>query len=160
MLRLAVWIFGTALFLAGQTPDALITRYCVGCHNDKLKTAGVSLTAVSTGDVGAGAATFEKVLRKVRTGEMPPNGLPAPDPAARAQFVNWLESQLDRAGAAKPNPGAPSIHRLNRAEYSNAVRDLLALDMDHSAGLPADDSGYGFDNIGGVLTVSPLLLEK
>lgn len=160
MLRRIWWIFASAACLTAQTPDALLTKYCVGCHNDKVKTAGVSLSAVSTADVAGGAATFEKVLRKVRTGEMPPNGLPAPDAATRAQFVNWLESQLDKAGAAKPNPGTPSIHRLNRAEYTNAVRDLLALDMDHSAGLPADDSGYGFDNIGGVLTVSPLLMEK
>ena len=164
MLRASACILLIAAGLAGQTPtlapDALIARYCAGCHNDKLKTGGVSLTSTPVTDIAAGAATFEKVLRKVRTGEMPPNGLPAPDATSRAQFVTWLETQLDRAAAAKPNPGTPSIHRLNRAEYSNAVRDLLALDMDHSAGLPADDSGYGFDNIGGVLTVSPLLLEK
>src|SRR5689334_6816174 len=104
--------------LAGQTqtlaPEALIPQYCTGCHNDKLKTAGVSLTSSPTSDIGANAAIFERVLRKVRTGEMPPNGLPAPDPATRTQFVKWLESQLDHAAAAKPNPGAPSIHRLNR----------------------------------------------
>src|SRR3977135_2276254 len=110
--------------------------------------AGGGLTAVKTSDVAGGAATFEKVLRKVRTGEMPPLGLPAPDAATRSAFVSWLESELDHASTAKPNPGAPSIHRLNRAEYSNAIRDLLALDLDHSAGLPQDDSGYGFDNIG------------
>jgi len=91
---------------------------------------------------------------------MPPLGLPAPDPAVRTSFVNWLASQLDQAAAAKPDPGAPAIHRMNRAEYSNAVRDLLALDIDHKESLPPDDSGYGFDNIGDVLTVSPLHMEK
>ena len=138
----------------------MIARYCAGCHNDKLKTAGVSLTSVHTADAAASAATLERVLRKVRTGEMPPLGLPKPDDAARASFVSYVEAQLDRVSAAKPNPGAPAIHRLNRAEYSNAVRDLLALDLDHSASLPADDSGYGFDNIGDALTVSPLHMEK
>jgi hypothetical protein len=91
---------------------------------------------------------------------MPPANLPAPDPATRASMVNWLETELDRAALAKPNPGAPALHRLNRAEYSNAIRDLLGLDFDHTAGLPPDDSGYGFDNIGDVLTVSPLHMEK
>jgi len=138
----------------------MIGRYCVGCHNDKLKTAGVSLTGIHTANAGASAATLERVLRKVRTGEMPPLGLPKPDDALRASFVAFVEAQLDRASAANPNPGAPAIHRLNRAEYSNAVRDLLALDLDHSANLPADDSGYGFDNIGDALTVSPLHMEK
>ena len=138
----------------------MIARYCVGCHNDKLKTAGVSLMGIHTANAGASAATLERVLRKVRTGEMPPLGLPKPDDALRASFVSFVEAQLDRASAANPNPGAPAIHRLNRAEYSNAVRDLLALDLDHSANLPADDSGYGFDNIGDALTVSPLHMEK
>jgi cytochrome c551/c552 len=138
----------------------LFTQYCIGCHNDKLKTAGVSLSAVQTADVASGAATWERVLRKVRTGEMPPLNLPAPDASTRAALVDWLEAQLDRAAVAKPNPGAPAIHRLNRVEYSNAIRDLLGLDFDHAAGLPPDDSGYGFDNIGDVLTVSPLHMEK
>ena len=139
---------------------ALLTRYCAGCHNDKLKTGGVSLSGIKTTELAEAAPIMERVLRKVRTGEMPPLGLPAPDPAVRASFTNWLEVQLDHASAAKPNPGAPSIHRMNRAEYSNAVRDLLALDIDHKDALPPDDSGYGFDNIGDVLTVSPLHMEK
>src|SRR5689334_24472753 len=163
MLRVAVGIFASSLFLFGQNADpasALITRYCVGCHNDKLKTAGVSLSALRPSDVGPDGATWEKVLRKVRTGEMPPLGLPAPDAESRASFTRWLEGKLDHASAAAPNPGAPAIHRLNRAEYSNAVRDLLALDLDHAESLPPDDSGYGFDNIGDVLTVSPLHMEK
>lgn len=144
----------------GAVADAMIGRYCQGCHNDKLKTAGVSLTGVHTADAAPSAAILERVLRKVRTGEMPPLGMPRPDAPVSAGFVKFLEAQLDQAAAAKPNPGAPGIHRLNRAEYSNAVRDLLALDLDHSASLPADDSGYGFDNIGAALTVSPLHMEK
>jgi len=134
--------------------------YCIDCHNAQMKTGGLSLEKVSSANVAAQAATLEKVLHKLRAGEMPPVGNPSPDPADRAKLVTWLETELDHAAALKPNPGAPAIHRLNKAEYSNAIRDLLGLDMDHSAGLPADDSGYGFDNIGDVLNVSPLLLEK
>src|SRR5436190_7843432 len=105
--RFAFGLAAGAATLWGQAesvaPDAMITRYCAGCHNDKLKTAGVSLTAVKTSDVAGSAATFEKVLRKVRTGEMPPLGMPAPDAATRSGFVSWLESQLDHASAANPN---------------------------------------------------------
>jgi hypothetical protein len=143
--------------LAGQTPlESTANRYCVTCHNDKLRTAGLSLAAVNS----APADTLEKVLRKLRSGEMPPAGMPAPDAATRSSVVHSLETQLDKAAAEHPNPGAPGIHRLNRAEYRNAVRDLVGLDMDHGAGLPPDDSGYGFDNIADVLTVSPLHMEK
>jgi mono/diheme cytochrome c family protein len=140
--------------------DAMIGRYCLNCHNDTLKPGGLSLIGLHLTGAGTDAKTWEKVLRKVRTGEMPPLGMPKPDEASRSAFVTWLETELDRAALAKPNPGTPSIHRLNRAEYSNAVRDLLALDLDHSSSLPGDDSGYGFDNIGDVLTVSPLHMEK
>ncbi len=149
--------------LWGQSTGLLETTaetYCLDCHNAQMKTGGLSLEKVSSANVGAQAGTLEKVLHKLRAGEMPPVGNPSPDPADRARLVAWLETELDRASAAKPNPGAPAIHRLNKAEYSNAVRDLLGLDMDHSAGLPADDSGYGFDNIGDVLNVSPLHMEK
>lgn len=148
--------------LSAQTQPsqrALLDRYCVNCHSQKLKTAGVVLEGINIDDPGAGAV-WEKVLRKVRTGEMPPPGLPRPAAAGSASFISWLESTLDQAAAAHPNPGRPAIHRLNRAEYSNAIRDLLALDIDPGATLPADDSGYGFDNIGDVLSVSPILLER
>jgi cytochrome c551/c552 len=148
---------------AASTPgaaDTLVSRHCLGCHNDKVKTGSISLTGVSATAIGSHAGTWEKVLRKVRSGEMPPLGVPKPEPAATGAFVNLLETELDRLAKAQPNPGTPAIHRLNRAEYGNAVRDLLALDLDHSASLPPDDSGYGFDNIGEVLTVSPLLMEK
>src|SRR5689334_3543952 len=141
MLRTAVCVCLCVWALYAQSPSstpvadsagaqALLTRYCVGCHNDKLKTGGVSLSGVQTADCAGSAAVLERVLRKVRSGEMPPLGLPAPDPASRAAFTNWLETQLDQVSAAKPHPGAPAIHRMNRAEYSNAIRDLLALDVD------------------------------
>ena len=115
---------------------------------------------VNAASVAAHAPVLERVLHKIRAGEMPPVGRPRPDAATAATLVAWLETALDRTAAVEPNPGAPAIHRLNRAEYRNAVRDLLGLDLDHARDLPADDSGYGFDNIGDVLAVSPLHIEK
>jgi len=104
---------------------------------------------------------LEKVLRKVKTGQMPPAGMPRPDSAHRAAFGNWLETSLDAEAAAHPNPGRPAaVHRLNRAEYSNAIRDVLALDINPGSQLPVDDSGYGFDNIGDVLSMSSALLDR
>ena len=140
--------------------EATLNRYCLGCHNDRTRTAGLTLAGVSAASVAAQAPVLEKVLHKVRAGEMPPAGRPRPDATTVANLLRWLETELDRTAAADPNPGAPAIHRLNRAEYRNAVRDLLGLDLDHARDLPADDSGYGFDNIGDVLTVSPLHIEK
>jgi cytochrome c553 len=143
--------------LSAQTAlDPIAARYCVACHNDKLRTGGLSLASVKPSQT----EILEKVLRKLRSGEMPPVGMPGPDAATRAAAVHALEIDLDKAAADHPNPGVPGIHRLNRAEYRNAVRDLVGLDMDHAAGLPPDDSGYGFDNIADVLTVSPLHMEK
>ncbi len=156
-LRRIALLCGTATSLFAQTPlETAAGRYCVTCHNDKLRTSGLSLAAVNS----APPDTLEKVLRKLRSGEMPPAGMPAPDAATRSNVVHSLETQLDKLAADHPNPGAPGIHRLNRAEYRNAVRDLVGLDMDHGASLPPDDSGYGFDNIADVLTVSPLHMEK
>jgi hypothetical protein len=147
--------------LLAQTPfEATANRYCVGCHNDKLRTAGLTLTNAKS----APPEVLEKVFRKLRSGEMPPAGIPGPDAVTRSAVVHSLETQLDKLAAEHPNPGAPGIHRLNRAEYRNAVRDLVGLDMDgtlnNAASLPPDDSGYGFDNIADVLTVSPLHMEK
>ena len=161
LFLLASSAFGQA---AAQKPPHLledtVNEYCLDCHNDGAKTAGVTLEHASSANVGAQAALLEKVLHKLRAGEMPPPGNDAPDKMQRAALVQWLEGELDHNAAAHPNPGAPGVHRLNKAEYSNAVRDLLGLDLDNAAGLPADDSGYGFDNIGAVLTVSPLHMEK
>jgi len=144
----------------GPSPRALVEQYCLGCHNSQAKVAGLSLQDLDPNHVGSHAGLWEKVLRKVRTGQMPPPGLPHPDAPAISSFVNWLEGALDQAAKVNPNPGRPAIHRLNRAEYSNAIRDLLAVDIKPGLSLPVDDSGYGFDNIGEVLSLSPTLLEK
>jgi Protein of unknown function (DUF1592)/Protein of unknown function (DUF1588)/Protein of unknown function (DUF1585)/Protein of unknown function (DUF1587)/Protein of unknown function (DUF1595) len=123
-------------------------------------TGGVSLEGVDFSDAAANASLMERVLRKISSGEMPPAGMPRPTETASTAFTKSLEDTLDKAAAAHPNPGRPAVHRLNRAEYSNAIRDILALDIQPGASLPADDSGYGFDNIGDVLSVSPALLER
>ena len=146
---------------AAEARRALIGKYCITCHNDKLRTQGLSLQAIDVGDVPAGAEVWEKVIRKVRTGTMPPLGLPRPDKATFDAFAASLEQDIDRAAALRPNPGrTETLHRLNRTEYQNAVRDLLALEVDASALVPADDQSYGFDNIAGILKISPTLLER
>jgi mono/diheme cytochrome c family protein len=145
---------------AVPSAQALLDRYCVSCHNDRLQTAGIALSAgIET--PGSDAERWEKVVRKLRAGVMPPPGLPRPDAATYASFIYSLERALDRAAAAHPNPGRKApFHRLNRAEYQNAIRDLLAVDVDVSSLLPGDDASYGFDNIAGVLRISPTLMER
>src|SRR5689334_10431607 len=139
----------------------LVGTYCVGCHNDRLKTAGLSLQNLDASDAAAHADVWEKVLRKLRSGEMPPSNVRLrPDAQAAAAFADDLQSALDRAAEAHPNPGRALVHRLNRAEYSNAIRDLLAVDVRPGDWLPVDDSGYGFDNIAAVLSTSPALLDR
>jgi mono/diheme cytochrome c family protein len=148
---------------AAANQRALINKYCITCHNQTLKTAGLTLDTMDVGKVPEGAPLWEKVLHKLRGREMPPAGLPRPDGAGYDSFANYLETELDHAAAINPNPGRPVIHRLNRTEYSNSVRDLLALDMsavDIRSLLPADSSAYGFDNVGEVLSASPLMLEQ
>ena len=141
--------------------QAFITQYCVTCHNQGLQTGGLVLETADLGDVGPDAETWEKVVRKLHGGLMPPPGAPRPDRTTSEAFVSWLETELDRAAAARPNPGrTETFHRLNRAEYRNAVRDLLGVDIDVSSLLPADGSSYGFDNIAGVLQVPPTLMER
>ncbi len=138
----------------------VLNRYCITCHNEKLQTAGLMLDKMDVDNVPAGAEVWEKVVRKLRAGAMPPAGAPRPDQATYDSFATYLETVLDQAAASKPNPGRPAVHRLNRAEYTNAIRDLLAVEIDSGSLIPADDSGHGFDNIGDVLTVSPSLLER
>jgi mono/diheme cytochrome c family protein len=145
---------------AAAAQGALVKQYCVGCHNNKLKTASLSLEGLDLSKVSGDADTWEKVLRKVNANQMPPMGLPHPSDDAKKAFTGYLETELDRAAVAHPNPGRPTIHRINRSEYSNAIRDLLALDIKPGASLPPDDSGYGFDNIGDVLSLSPVLIER
>jgi len=139
----------------------VLKQYCVTCHNERLKTAGLLLDQANLTDVPADAETWEKVVRKLRAGTMPPQGLPRPDRATYDTLLSWLQTSLDAAAATHPAPGRPLLHRLNRAEYGNAIRDLLALDVDAAALLPPDDAGFGgFDNIADVLGVSPMLQER
>ncbi len=148
----------------GQTPpdvSAVLTQYCVVCHDNVKRTAGVTFQGLDPSKIGDNAPLLEKVLTKVKTGQMPPAGMPRPDPARREAFGKWLETSLDAEAAAHPNPGRPAaVHRLNRAEYSNAIRDIFALDINPGSQLPVDDSGYGFDNIGDVLSTSSALLDR
>src|SRR5499427_2563418 len=140
---------------------ALIDKYCVTCHNEKTKTAGLSLDTADLVRPSNSADIWEKVVRKLRAEMMPPAGAPRPDKAAAAALASYLETSLDAAAAANPNPGRTVLHRLNRAEYGNAVRDLFAIQaLDVTSLLPADTEAYGFDNIGDVLGTSPALMER
>ncbi|HEX5431784.1 MAG TPA: DUF1592 domain-containing protein, partial [Bryobacteraceae bacterium] len=145
---------------AALTPRAFLNKYCVVCHNQRLKTAGLMLDKMDVEHVAYGAQTWEKVLLKLHGGMMPPQGRPRPDQAMLGQFLSYLETSLGRAAAANPNPGHASLHRLNRTEYGNVIRDLLDLNIDVSSMLPADDEANGFDNIADVLKVSPSLMEQ
>jgi mono/diheme cytochrome c family protein len=125
-----------------------LDRYCAACHNERLKTAGLNLVQADLSRPGAQPELWEKVVRKLHTGVMPPPGMPQPSGADRLAMLTWLETSLDAAAAAKPNPGrTETLRRLNRTEYQNAIRDLLALDIDAASLLPADESGHGFDNV-------------
>src|SRR5262245_21783549 len=147
---------------ASPTPThALLSKYCVTCHNERLKTAGLALDRLDSDRVDGAAEVWEKVARKLRTHEMPPPGLPRPDPAAYAAAALNLEAALDRASAATPNPGVVGVHRLNRTEYANAGRDLFGLTIDSRSLLPEDEPDrQSFENIASVLSVSPALLDR
>jgi mono/diheme cytochrome c family protein len=138
---------------------AFVKQYCVTCHNERTKSGGLALDSLYPSSVDGHAETWENVVRRLRTGMMPPEGAPKPAAAARDAFTTALEADLDRAAGRRLDPGAPALHRLNRAEYANVIRDLLALDVDVSALLPPDDSAAGFDNNADVLGVSPALIE-
>jgi mono/diheme cytochrome c family protein len=140
---------------------AVVNQYCVGCHNARLKTAGLSLEKLDFANIPANGEVWEKVIRKLERGAMPPQGARRPDQLTYEGVTGWLEAELDRAAASHPNPGRPLPHRLNRAEYANAIRDVLALDIgDVASLLPPDDSAYGFDNIAEALGFSQVLLER
>ena len=136
---------------------AVLDRYCVTCHNQKARTAGLMLDTLDVAHVNGQPAVWEAVVRKVRTRAMPPQGMPRPDDATVMSLTSWLTAELDRAAVA-PDPGRPLLRRLNRAEYGNVIRDLLALDVDVTTLLPADASSEGFDNIADALGVSPSLI--
>ena len=149
---------------AGDDAQAFMQAYCITCHSQQMKSRGTVPVAFDTLDASAianDAKTWEQVVRKMRAGVMPPAGMKRADKAAHEQFLAWVEGELDRAARERPNPGrTEAFHRLNRTEYKNAVRDLLDLDVDVTGWLPPDDASYGFDNIAGVLKISPTLLER
>ncbi len=148
----------------GARIRAVLTRYCQGCHNQRStvgRETGLAFDTLDLGAVARDAERWEHVVRRLRNGSMPPAGRPRPGRETYDEVATWLEAGLDAAAVVSPDPGRPAVlHRLNRAEYRNAVRDLLALDVDVSSLLPPDTSSYGFDNIGDVLGLSPLLLES
>ena len=147
---------------ASDAQLATIKQYCAGCHNDRMKAAGVSFDGLTADSIGQRAEVFEKAVRKLRGRVMPPPGARQPDGAAVDSLVAWLEESLDRAGTTAPShlPDRVVLHRLNRKEYSNAVRDLLATDVEANEFLPADDISDGFDNIATALQVSPSFIEQ
>ena len=160
---------GGIIFLAGLTlaqnstssppPGALIDQYCVTCHNERIKTASLMLDKMDPAHIAQDREAWEKVVRKLRAGMMPPQGMPRPNDATYEALTVALESELDRAAAAKPKLSTAGVHRLNRTEYANAIRELVGLDIDPAIYLPADDSSYGFDNVESGLQVSPALVE-
>jgi hypothetical protein len=138
----------------------MLDRYCVTCHNQRLVTAGLKLDEADVANPGEGAEIWEKVVRKLRTGMMPPPNMPQPSMEDRRALLSWLETSLDKAAASKPNPGrTETLRRLNRTEYQNAIRDLLSVDIDAASLLPADESGHGFDNVT-VGDLPPALLDR
>src|SRR5438445_7462047 len=152
-------------FILGQNstsslaPRPLIDQYCVACHNQRTKTAGLMLDKMDPAHVTQDREAWEKVVRKLRAGMMPPQGMPRPNGATYEALTLALESELDRAAAARPKLSTPGVHRLNRTEYANAIRELVGLEIDPAIYLPADDSSYGFDNVESGLQVSPALVE-
>ncbi len=187
MLALSALVSGSCLYAAAEDPvtptavpasglasgptlgeqraaliEPMLEDYCSRCHNDFDHIAGLSVEGLKAGDVAEGrnAEAWEKILRRVAAGEMPPHSKKQPDPALRADFVSWLDEGRAQYASAHPDPGAAPVRRLNRREYANAVRDLLGVDGDFAAALPPDNSGFGFDNIADVLSVSPTLMER
>jgi len=164
-------VLGVATVVQSQTPPpppqaAVFTQYCLGCHNSRLKIGDFVLDLANLNDISGHAEVWEKVVRKLRSGAMPPSGSPRPNSATYEATASFLENALDRAATAKPKPGAlPLLHRLTRTEYQNSIRDLLALDalpreIDYSLLLPADNVSSGFDNLADLLFMSPTIMER
>lgn len=169
-LRLTHVLAGVACLwpsLAGAAPPvdaavmrATVDRYCVTCHSERLKTGGLVLQGIDVERLPANGEIWEKVIKKLRSGAMPPATAPKPDGTVLFDIARQLESDMDAHAVQSPDPGRPVVHRLNRAEYTNAVRDLLGVEIDRKALLPADDASYGFDNVADVLSVTSGLLER
>ena len=159
MIRL-LFLFPVLMAEAQTTPQTVLNRYCLGCHNTKNKTSGLALDTMDPANVAPHAEKWEKVVRKLSARYMPPTGAPRPDEATYSALLTHLKTSLDKASAAQPNPGrTESFRRMNRTEYHNVIRDLLALDVDVAALLPNDESSHGFDNVT-VTDLSPTLLER
>lgn len=160
----AVWAQSVSTDDSAPHYRQLLNRYCTGCHNDRTLTAGLSLQNLDLTQVGVEVKEteiWEKVIRKLRTRSMPPQGRPRPDNSDYESITVWLSNRIDQIASEHPNPGRRhAVHRLNRAEYANAIRDLLSLEINEDTLLPPDDSGFGFDNIADVLSVSPMLTER
>ena len=138
----------------------MLDRYCVSCHNEELNTASFRLDNVDLTKIADHGDVWEKVIHKLRTEEMPPIDRPQPATGARHALLAHLVTTLDDAASATPNPGRPAVHRLNRSEYANAVREILGLEIDVQSLLPTDGADFGFDNIADSLNVTPMLLER
>jgi hypothetical protein len=155
-----LWLLSPSRAQSQSAQQQLVTKYCTGCHNDKAKTGGLSLEKLDADHPYQNAETWEKVIRKLRAGLMPPSGALRPDRAALDAFRGTIETSIDTASLQHKNPGTTALHRLNRTEYANAIRDLINVDVDVSTILPADDSSEGLDNIADVLGTSPALIER
>jgi hypothetical protein len=155
----AAFLLGQNATVPASSARAVLDQYCVTCHNQTSNTAALALDKLDPSHVEQNPEVWEKVVRKLRAGMMPPQGLPRPNAAAYEAFTVAIETELDRVAASKPNLPLPGVHRMNRTEYANAIRELLGLEIDAAAYLPADDSSYGFDNVASGLQVSPTLVE-
>src|SRR6516165_2801689 len=153
--------FGAQAPQSGNPARQLVEKYCVGCHNQRLKTAGLSLDTLDSDHPARAAQSWEKVIVKLRSRAMPPANAPRPDNAAYDAVAGWLESEIDRDAAAHINPGRSApLHRLNRAEYANAVRDLIGVEVDGQSMLPPDEQAFGFENNAEALSMQPALLDR
>src|ERR1700679_3364441 len=153
-------LIALACMLAATDPaqnSALVKRYCAGCHSDSVKSGGFAISTLDLLHPERTPEAAEKAIRKLRAGMMPPPGAPHPDAASLNGLAASLEGAIDHAAAVRPDPGRAALHRLNRTEYGNSVRDLLHLNVDVAALLPPDDLSHGFDNMADVLTTSPTL---
>ncbi len=161
LVLLTLAVLGTAESMppSVESQRALVDKYCVGCHNEKLKSGGFSWTKIDLAHPEHDSEEIEKVIRKVRAGMMPPAGMPRPSDTSAKEFAAALETAIDQVANAHPSAGAPDLHRLNRTEYRNSVRDLLGIDVDAVSLLPPDDLSHGFDNMADVLTVTPALMQ-
>ena len=162
LLLLSHPLYSQSLQSGGELMQATLQQFCIACHNDSLQSGNLSFQKIDLTQVSGHGAIPERLLAQLRSGRMPPVGMPRPDHNTYTSLITWLETEIDKLAAANPNPGrTDTFHRLNRSEYANAVRDLLSLEVNVEELLPADDiDAYGFDNMTEVLNVSPALMES